>query len=550
MRLGIFRSSITISVTAAILSIILLNGIFIAALHNDIKSETKRKEKVLKETVAHNNYYIKIIKFKADLVKVIKDVSYTSFMAQNNVVRFKDLGGVFDFQEDKRREKIWERQILPVLDSLDIHMDDGFSDGLKASFNKLNDKIIKTYNLQKKITRDTKVEGNANTADVLELRRLTASLSKNYNDAIDESKEAEELMIISDEIPNEDSVFLIAVFLVVITLIILVTTILISFLRKPIKKLEDYLGQLRIGSFPNDIVIRNYDYRPITRSLNYITRKLKKINIYADRVGTGDFELNEELEFERDGDLGNSLAGMQDSLLQVAEKDRQRDHINKGLGTFSDILSSYTNNIEQFSEEVTRNLVKFLNANQGVMFIVEENEEGKQWLEMSSCYAYDKKKFMSKRVEKGQGLVGQAWMERKRIYMTEVPEGYTSITSGLGYSTPNCILIIPLVFNEEVHGVLELASFQVLQPYELEFVDEVTESISSSLASVKINSQTQDLLLQSEELTERLIKQEEEMRTKVDELAVIQNEAKMREEEHIREIRRLKKRIDTYERHL
>ena len=194
------------------------------------------------------------------------------------------------------------------------------------------------------------------------------------------------------------------------------------------------------------------------------------------------------------------------------------------------------------------NLVKFLNANQGAFFVVNDENRADQHLSLIASYAYNKKKYVAKKIVKGQGLVGQAWIERKTIYITTVPEDYVSITSGLGQSTPKCILIIPLIFNEKTQGVIELASFKKLKDYELGFIEKVSESISSALTSVKVNVKTQLLLSRSEDLTQKMKLQEDEMRENVDELRLTQEESQRREEQHLREIRRLKKRLQEYER--
>ena len=169
-------------------------------------------------------------------------------------------------------------------------------------------------------------------------------------------------------------------------------------------------------------------------------------------------------------------------------------------------------------------------------------------MSLTSCYAYDKKKHIHREVVKGQGLVGQCWQEEKRIYMTDVPSDYINITSGLGYSTPRCLLIIPLIFNGVTQGVIELASFKELENYELNFVEKVAKSIASALASVKVNSKTQVLLNRSEQLTKKMKVQEDEMRLNVEELRMTQEESQRREEEHLREISRLRKRLEGYER--
>src|SRR5690606_9000781 len=104
------------------------------------------------------------------------------------------------------------------------------------------------------------------------------------------------------------------------------------------------------------------------------------------------------------------------------------------------------------------NVVKYVKAKVGGLFILEEEEDGSSHLQLQACYAYDRKKFISKRLEVGEGLVGQAYLEGQSVYLTEVPDEYMIITSGLGDTSPRSLLIIPLRTNERIEGILELAS--------------------------------------------------------------------------------------------
>jgi PAS domain S-box-containing protein len=113
--------------------------------------------------------------------------------------------------------------------------------------------------------------------------------------------------------------------------------------------------------------------------------------------------------------------------------------------------------------------------------------------------------------------------------MTEVPNNYVNITSGLGSSNPRCLLIVPLRFNDMVYGVIEMASFSVYQPFQINFIEKVAESIASTISTVKVNLRTIKLLEESKLKSEELAAQEEEMRQNMEELQTTQEESARRE---------------------
>ena len=97
---------------------------------------------------------------------------------------------------------------------------------------------------------------------------------------------------------------------------------------------------------------------------------------------------------------------------------------------------------------------------------------------MKASFAYDKKKFQEKRIGIGQGLIGQAVVERDILHIDKIPEDYIQVTSGLGDATPKNLLIIPLIDNNEVYGAIEIASFNRFEKYEIDFVEKLSENYS------------------------------------------------------------------------
>ncbi len=158
------------------------------------------------------------------------------------------------------------------------------------------------------------------------------------------------------------------------------------------------------------------------------------------------------------------------------------------------------------------------------MFILNEDNETNKYLDLVACYAFERKKYMSRQVSLGDGLVGQCFLEGERIYLTEVPHEYVSITSGLGGATPNAVLLMPLKVNDTIFGVLELATFTRYEEFEIELVEKLAESIASTISTVRVNESTRILLERTQQQAEEMRAQEEEMRQNMEELEATQEE--------------------------
>lgn len=242
----------------------------------------------------------------------------------------------------------------------------------------------------------------------------------------------------------------------------------------------------------------------------------------------------------------------QEKLVKTVEENKishdaeeRRNWIAKGISEIGDIIRGDVD--EDFYQHLVSALVKFMKINQAGIYTVEEdeNDSTEKIIELKSCYAFDRNKFLTKKIAVGQGLVGQCYLEKQRIYIKEVPESYINITSGLGDSTPRCILIVPLIHDENVEGVIEVASFNELEDHEIEFLEKLAETLASFISSNRINLTTKHLLEQSQQQSEELRAQEEEMRQNMEEMQATQEEIHRKEKEYIARIDELEKELET-----
>lgn len=255
-----------------------------------------------------------------------------------------------------------------------------------------------------------------------------------------------------------------------------------------------------------------------------------KLIALVDEIKQGNFDVTNG--FDKKDKLITSILDLRDSLKTSTQEegirkseDEQRHWVAQGLAKFGEILRANNDDMAELSYNIISQLVKYVGANQGGIYLLAEDEEGRKVYEMKACYAYERRKFVDKLINLGEGLVGACAKEGKTVNLKKVPDTYLSITSGLGHANPKFLLLVPLKFNDETHGVLEIASFNEFKPHAVEFVEKVAESIASTIANVKINIRTAMLLRDSQEQAEMLASQEEEMRQNMEELQATQEDA-------------------------
>jgi hypothetical protein len=292
-------------------------------------------------------------------------------------------------------------------------------------------------------------------------------------------------------------------------------------------------GELAEINYSND----RDEIGQMTNSVKDLADGLKRTSGFANEIGNGNLTISHEPMSDRDV-LGLSLIAMRDNLQKVKIEEEKRKWISEGLARFGELLRK-NGTLKEVLDLVLAELVKYMKSNQGSFFIINDENENEHYLELISCYAWNKHKHLKKRIEIGQGLAGQAWQERETIYLTEIPNNYIKITSGLGDGLPSSIIIVPLQTNEKIFGVIEIASFKVIEDHQKQFLEKVGENIASVLATLKVTERTQKLLAKTQFQTEELQTKEEEMRQNMEELGATQEALVRKEQEYIKKIEML-----------
>ncbi|MBT1700268.1 PAS domain-containing protein [Fulvivirgaceae bacterium PWU4] len=262
------------------------------------------------------------------------------------------------------------------------------------------------------------------------------------------------------------------------------------------------------------------EFAGIIHAANQLGENLKQSSNFAQSIGEGNFDFDFKPVSEQDM-LGNSLVQMREKLKNIAETDKKRNWTTEGLAMFSELIRKGGDQ-KKLSDTLISELVKYTKSNQGGLFILNRDNENDPYLELIACYAYDRKKYLTKRIELGTGMLGQCFLEGQPVFLTKIPKDYVTITSGLGNSNPNCLLLMPLKLNDVTEGVIELASFKKYEPHEVEFVQRIGESIASAIASTRVTEHTRRMLAESQQQSEEMRSQEEEMRQNMEEMQATQ----------------------------
>ena len=310
-------------------------------------------------------------------------------------------------------------------------------------------------------------------------------------------------------------------------------------ISRPIERVTRVLQQLGEGEFSEGMKLRIHTRDEIERmtvALNQLITGLLEKDRLADSIAKGDLSGDITLLSDRDR-LGLSLVAMRNGLREAHELQEQRDMdterrtwTNQGLADFSEILRKHADNFEELCDDLLSSLLRFLGAEQGAIYLLDSAlyaDTRQQEYYLKTVFAWGRKRSREVRIARGIGLVGACAMERELLFITDVPASYPSIPAAVGEAKPKCLVLIPLLHEGSTIGVIEIASFRVFEPYQLEFLKLLSVSVASSIFSVQIGAQTRALLQQSQEQAEKLKAKEEELRQNLEEMAATQENAEL-----------------------
>ncbi|AQS36473.1 multi-sensor hybrid histidine kinase [Shewanella psychrophila] len=207
-------------------------------------------------------------------------------------------------------------------------------------------------------------------------------------------------------------------------------------------------------------------------------------------------DITKEKQYEQD------LRQTNDDLLKQNELKNQVSIINE--------LTQGASELVVMADNIISALAEMMQAGHGVLYICGEESDD---LSLSGSYAFKKRKAILSIIPLGEGLVGQCAKEKKTILLTQVPGDYIQINSGLGESTPMNVLVVPVLFEEELMGVIELATFQTFSDEQVEVIELICSNLGIVINNLRSQQRTQTLLLETQRQAEELQAQQEELKS-------------------------------------
>jgi PAS domain S-box-containing protein len=514
-------------------------------IRNDSKAEDQIRN-LRKSLKDYSDSFIELVlayKEKgSESAGLVKDWLNLSSLIENKMSPFEDHPAYASVAKLKRLEKEYllskDPQLVDELSLVTNDIQNSFTTGededleipdIAEDVNKYMETAKQLVNLDKRIGLSTETG-------------ILHNLNNSYEELLNAVKE---ITLILDKKINARRTGLLII--LVLSVIILLAG-LIFIIRKmfgicilqPLDKIMKFLLQLSKGKLPEDRIITgiNNEISLLSESINNLTENLKTKTRYANELNKGQLDTQFDVISEDDV-LGKELEQLQKNLQKSAqeqkkynEENTRRRYINEGLAKFSEILRLNSDNIEKLSDIFVKEIVKYLNAVQGGIFLIKNQDEENATLKLVSAFAYNRKKYLDSEIMLGEGLVGTCAIEKKTIIMTDIPEKYISITSGLGDAPPGNIILIPIIQEDTALGVIEIASLNKFLKHEIEFSEQVASSLASTVTAARNSEKTSQLLAKSQLQAQEMLEQEEEMRQNMEELKATQEETVRREKEY------------------
>lgn len=295
---------------------------------------------------------------------------------------------------------------------------------------------------------------------------------------------------------------------------------------------------------PRKLVIRVRPpwYRTWLATLLYIAAFIALVVYYIrqrEKQAVHDKQVLEQKIREAQDELQQKTKKVEEHEQEIKRRDEDEKDIrflNEGITRISDIIAKKRRNTEELTHSVISELVRYIGASAGGIFILDDSDETHPVLRASGHFSLSTDKDIHYTFDPGEGNIGTCYTEKRTIIMDNIPDGYIVLSSGLGRISLHHALFVPIIQDNVCEGVIEIASLEELPQNHIGFVEKVAESLASIITIIKSNEKASRMIEQNNAQAEELRAQEEEMRQNLEELMATQEESQRREQDLVSQL--------------
>jgi signal transduction histidine kinase/HAMP domain-containing protein/CheY-like chemotaxis protein len=263
-------------------------------------------------------------------------------------------------------------------------------------------------------------------------------------------------------------------------------------------------------------------WKRLTENVNELagnlTRQVRAIAEVTSAVASGDLTRSISVEAQGEvAELKDNINAMVWSLRETTQANQQQDWLKTNLARISGMMQGHRD-LAAVAELIMDELAPLTGAQHGTFFLTEPTGDGDTQLRLIAGYGLRANKTAPIQYRLGQSLIGQVARSKRSIVVANLPEGYVTISSGLGEAPPANLAIVPILFEDQVLGVIELASFTAFSPVQTDFLEQLTETLGVNFNTIIANARTDTLLTESQRLTSELQARSEELQSQQVEL--------------------------------
>ncbi|MEH7223707.1 response regulator [Bacillus sp. JJ1566] len=266
----------------------------------------------------------------------------------------------------------------------------------------------------------------------------------------------------------------------------------------------------------------------LSKNVWTLSSKLNKVSTVMKQVANGNADLSTKVEVianDEIDEVASSFNRMTDSLQEQMKLDQELTWAKSNIAEITTSLTGL-NDLERLAQTFLSMTVPLVESSHAVFYVkdMENNEDEQVSYKLLASYAFKERKNISNIIRLGEGLIGQAALEKSPIILTDVPSDYVRISSGLGEASPLNIYVLPIVFEGDVKAIIEIASFKLFSQTQQSFLEELMNGLGIIIESVMGRIRLARLLEESQTLMEEVQAQSEELQTQQEELRATNEE--------------------------